>query len=154
MFALRSCAGNLRDRDADGNGDWLPPRRAGSGGEGGSVPSLVSNRRQGDNGRRGLGVAAVVAGIPAAPARPHPPAQSWATWPMPNAVLPGLPHPHDYETDVAVVTDKVTGLMWQRNLSETFATFSDAVKMCDELKAGAITTGGCPRESSWSRFST
>ena len=55
---------------------------------------------------------------------------------MPNAQLPGLPHPHSYETVDGVVTDRVTGLMWQRNLTDKFFTFQDAQRNCDELSLG------------------
>ena len=55
---------------------------------------------------------------------------------MPNARLPGLPNPHRYDTAAAVVTDKITGLMWQRNLADKFFTFQEAGRVCDELTVG------------------
>ena len=39
---------------------------------------------------------------------------------MPNPVATGLPNPASYDTSVAgVVSDKVTGLMWERNVNAT-----------------------------------
>lgn len=53
---------------------------------------------------------------------------------MPNAPLPGLPNPSSYDTGTpGVVVDRVTGLMWQRTLPNTFLTFRDAAKQCDGL---------------------
>ncbi len=53
---------------------------------------------------------------------------------MPNAPLPGLPNPHSYDlgTD-GVVIDRVTGLMWQRNLPNTFLTLPQAASSCERL---------------------
>ncbi|MES1204805.1 MAG: DUF1566 domain-containing protein [Pseudomonadota bacterium] len=54
---------------------------------------------------------------------------------MPNARLPGLPHPHDYDlATTGVVLDRVTGLMWQRSAPNQFFTFSDAGRHCAELR--------------------
>ncbi len=54
---------------------------------------------------------------------------------MPNAPLPGLPNPRRYDTETkGVVTDLVTGLMWQRALPNTFLTFQDAGRQCGELR--------------------
>lgn len=62
------------------------------------------------------------------------PAEPWALWPMPNARLPGLPHPHDYDTGVPdVVTDRVTGLMWERLVPNQFFTFESAATHCASL---------------------
>ena len=53
---------------------------------------------------------------------------------MPNARLPGLPNPHSYDTQTdGVVTDRVTGLMWQRNLANKFLTQPEAEQACDQL---------------------
>jgi hypothetical protein len=66
--------------------------------------------------------------------RPHAPVESWARWPMPNVRLPGLPNPHSYDTQIpGVVVDRVTGLMWQRNLSGKFFTFQGAEQQCEGL---------------------
>src|SRR5436190_8651121 len=44
---------------------------------------------------------------------------SWiAGWPMPNPPSAGLPNPASYDTSRdGIVTDKVTGLIWQRRVS-------------------------------------
>jgi hypothetical protein len=58
---------------------------------------------------------------------------AWATWPMPNST-PGLPHPQSFDTssnDVAV--DRVTGLMWQRNVGANPTSFTGAKQECDRL---------------------
>jgi len=69
-----------------------------------------------------------------AAARPHAPVEKWARWPMPNVRLAGLPNPHSYDTQIpGVVVDRVTGLMWQRNLPEKFFTFPNAERQCDGL---------------------
>lgn len=53
---------------------------------------------------------------------------------MPNARLSGLPHPHDYDTSVPdVVSDRVTGLMWQRLVPNRFFTFESAAAQCASL---------------------
>src|SRR3954466_2640557 len=59
----------------------------------------------------------------------------WASWPMPNARLPGLPHPHDYDlTTPDVARDRVTGLEWQRKLPNQFFTYQDAGQHCADLR--------------------
>lgn len=41
----------------------------------------------------------------------------WADWPMPNPPSSGLPNPASYDTSTpGVVLDRVTGLMWQRDV--------------------------------------
>ena len=61
----------------------------------------------------------------------------WARWPMPNARLPGLPNQHAYDTETpGVVVDRVSGLMWQRRLPNTFLTRADAERQCDDLALG------------------
>ena len=72
---------------------------------------------------------------PSPPAsRPHAAAEKWARWPMPNVRLAGLPNPHSYDTQTpGVVVDRVTGLIWQRNLPEKFYTFQAAERQCDNL---------------------
>jgi hypothetical protein len=60
---------------------------------------------------------------------------AWATWPMPNARLRGLPHPHQYDLATAeVVRDRVTGLEWQRRLPNQFFTYQEAGRHCAELR--------------------
>lgn len=53
---------------------------------------------------------------------------------MPNPRLPGLPHPHDYDVSTpGVVVDRVTGLMWQRQLANTYASWQQARQRCESL---------------------
>jgi hypothetical protein len=67
--------------------------------------------------------------------RPHAAVEKWARWPMPNVRLAGLPNPHSYDTQTpGVVVDRVTGLIWQRNLPEKFYTFGAAQRQCDGLE--------------------
>ena len=66
--------------------------------------------------------------------RPHAAVEKWARWPMPNVRLAGLPNPHSYDTQTpGVVVDRVTGLVWQRNLPDKFYTFAEAERQCDRL---------------------
>jgi hypothetical protein len=66
---------------------------------------------------------------------------NWAQWPMPNTaadVAGGAPHPAmliDNGDDT--VTDKVTGLMWQRTVSVTTYDRAQAQGRCERLRAGA-----------------
>jgi len=56
---------------------------------------------------------------------------------MPNATL-GLPNHQSFDTQtVGVVLDRVTGLMWQRDLDGKLSTFADARQRC-----GALTLAG------------
>jgi len=58
---------------------------------------------------------------------------AWATWPMPNST-PGLPNLQSFDTsrdDVAV--DRITGLMWQRNVGANPTSFAGAKHECDRL---------------------
>ena len=56
---------------------------------------------------------------------------SWATWPMPNSA-PGLPNPQSFDTrNAGVVTDRITGLMWQQNVDDQLATFAQAAQRCE-----------------------
>ena len=84
---------------------------------------------------KAIGDAPRAAESKAGPPRPHAPAEAWASWPMPNARLPGLPNPHSYDMRIeGVVLDVVTGLMWQRIAPNKFLTFRDAERECDRLK--------------------
>ena len=69
------------------------------------------------------------------PFTPREAPEAWAIWPMPNAPLPGLPNHQKYDTaTVGVVVDQVTGLMWQRDVANTFMPFDDAQRECSRLK--------------------
>ena len=68
---------------------------------------------------------------------PRAPVQPWATWPMPNSPLPGLPNPQSYDTRIpGVVVDQVTGLMWQRSASNRLEPFTGAERECERLSLG------------------
>ena len=58
---------------------------------------------------------------------------AWATWPMPNSA-PGLPNGQSFDTvNEIIVLDRVTGLMWQRNLSAATVSLADAKLQCARL---------------------
>jgi Protein of unknown function (DUF1566) len=77
--------------------------------------------------------------------RPTPAAAAWARWPMPNVRLPGLPNPQSYDTAIPnLVTDRITGLMWQRNVPNKFLTFQDAQRKCAGLSLGGYTDWRLP----------
>ena len=71
---------------------------------------------------------------------------AWALWPMPNpASLPGLPHPANYDTSTpGVVTDKVTGLMWQRSVDPGTYTWADAKTYCANLALAGFSDWRLP----------
>jgi hypothetical protein len=76
-----------------------------------------------------------VAAVAREPFVPREAPEAWATWPMPNSELPGLPNPQKYEAQAGgVVVDEITGLMWQRNVANEFVTFDDAQRECGQLK--------------------
>ena len=57
-----------------------------------------------------------------------------ALWPIPNSVSSGLPHPASYDLSVPeVVTDNVTGLVWQRGASAPGLNLAEATSYCSEL---------------------
>ena len=62
---------------------------------------------------------------------------SWAQWPMPNGatdVAAGAPNPFAYAVSGdGVVTDEITGLMWQQSVSTTLRTWTDALATCSTL---------------------
>jgi len=54
---------------------------------------------------------------------------------MPNSMA-SLPNPQSFDTPsdaVGAVVDRVTGLMWQRDLGDKLATFAGAKEQCDAL---------------------
>lgn len=65
---------------------------------------------------------------------------------MPNARLPGLANPQTYDTrsNPQVVTEQVTGLMWQRDVENTFVPFDDAQRACAALKLGGYNDWRLP----------
>jgi hypothetical protein len=57
----------------------------------------------------------------------------WANWPMPNSTA-GLPNPQSFDTSRdEVAIDRVTGLMWQRQLVDDPSSFADAKAACGRL---------------------
>ena len=62
----------------------------------------------------------------------------WAQWPMPNSpvdVEGGAPNPQSYvDNGDGSITDKVTGLMWQKDVNANFDTQANAVTSCGALK--------------------
>ena len=84
-------------------------------------------------GARCLGVLSVAVACRSSKV-PQPAVEQWAHWPMPNAHVAGLPNPHDYDMSTAgVVVDRITGLMWQRQLSNTFLSWRKAQQQCASL---------------------
>lgn len=58
----------------------------------------------------------------------------WAGWLMPNPASAGLPNPASYDTSTpGVVVDKVTGLMWQRDIPASSYNWADAKTYCAGL---------------------
>jgi Protein of unknown function (DUF1566) len=69
----------------------------------------------------------------------------WATWPMPNAPALGLPNPQNYDlTTDSVVTDRVTGLMWQSEAPNEFYTFDTAQQHCAALSLAGFDDWRAP----------
>lgn len=61
---------------------------------------------------------------------------TWATWPMPNSA-PGLPNQQSFDTQKpGVVSDRVTGLMWQRAVDDKIVTAAEAGAKCQALSLG------------------
>jgi hypothetical protein len=71
---------------------------------------------------------------------------TWALWPMPTpASIPGLPHPAKYDIATAgIVTDKVTGLIWQRAVEATTYALSDAKTYCANLALAGFSDWRLP----------
>src|SRR5215471_9120552 len=71
-------------------------------------------------------------------------AAAWATWPMPNST-PGLPNQQDFDTrDANVALDRVTGLMWQRNLDDRLMAFAEAKQSCARMALGGYADWRLP----------
>src|SRR5690606_8866891 len=66
------------------------------------------------------------------------PEHRFANWPMPHPAESGLPNPVSYDTSqVDIVIDNVTGLMWQREPSQS-QPYEDAASYCAELAVGGF----------------
>lgn len=89
----------------------------------------------GSGGQNAGGSGAEDAGSDAGPDAPPDAAQDpeWANWPMPNPPEAGLPNPANYafETGKSVVTDKITNLMWQRDIDAGSFTWDGAKAYCN-----------------------
>ena len=100
-------------------------------------------------GARCLGVLSVAVACRSSKV-PQPAVEQWAHWPMPNAHVAGLPNPHDYDMSTAgVVADRITGLRWQRHLSNTFLSCGRRGNSAPRYRSLATTIGGYRRGSSW-----
>jgi hypothetical protein len=68
---------------------------------------------------------------------------NWAQWPVPNSatdVSAGAPNQETYEDNGDdTVTDKVTGLMWQKTATTTTYTWSGASNYCSTLSLGGYS---------------
>jgi len=59
---------------------------------------------------------------------------AWAQWPMPNGAASGAPNIASYsDNGDDTITDKVTGLMWQKTVSSRRNVWEDAVAYCATL---------------------
>ncbi len=69
----------------------------------------------------------------------------WARWPMPNSPGSGLPNQASVDVEPAsgVVTDLVTGLVWQREALEEL-DWEGAKTYCDGLQVGAFSDWRLP----------
>jgi hypothetical protein len=117
--------------------------QGGSADQGGT--SVGGSGGQGDAGRGGAGQSGATTnaageggvaneGGGAGQSEAPPVFQPWALWPMPNPVSAGLPNPASYDTTTAgVVTDKVTGLIWQRTVTASTFAWVDAKAYCANL---------------------
>lgn len=61
----------------------------------------------------------------------------WAAWPMPNAASSGLPNPASYDVSVpGIVSDLVTGLMWQAEPLTAALPWMETKVGCEMLTLG------------------
>jgi hypothetical protein len=106
-------------------------------GAAGSVGGAAGSVAGGGGAGTGESAAVTDAGASAAVA-------PWAIWPMPNATA-GLPNAQSYDThDPNVVTDRVTGLMWQRKLDGKLLPFADAKQQCESSSLGGFSDWRVP----------
>jgi hypothetical protein len=109
-----------------GNGGAAGTAGTGGGGAGGTIGA------GGTAGAAGAGGAAGAAGAADAGATAGAGgADTICGFTMPNPVSAGLPHPASYDTGVAgIVTDRVSGLVWQRTPSSATYTREAAAAYC------------------------
>jgi hypothetical protein len=73
------------------------------------------------------------------------PIRTWTLWPMPNPASAELPNPASYDTSKAgVVTDKITGLAWQRVVPAGSYDLSGATDYCAGLDLGGFADWRLP----------
>jgi hypothetical protein len=64
---------------------------------------------------------------------------------MPNPASSGLPNPSSYDTSVAdIVTDKVTGLMWERTVNASLFSQAQAAAYCAANRLGGFSNWRLP----------
>ena len=87
--------------------------------------------------------------------------REWALWLMPNApmdVVGGAPNPGARAmssiTADGTITDHITGLMWQKEASASFATQSAAASACSSLRLAGDCGWRLPPSSNYTRSST
>ena len=104
-----------------------------SGGTSGDAGASGSALGGTEAGGTSSGGAAGSCGVLAAPI-------AWPAWPMPNPVHSGLPNPMSYAVSASgnQVTDKVTGLIWQRQLETTEFAWADAKQYCSCLMVDGV----------------
>lgn len=128
IVAALGCA-VVREGSQDGGGG---PDATGTGGA--SLPSLP-------------GIGGLIAGEGGAPGGgPRGPSgDTICGFAMPNAASTGLPNPAAYDTTaVNVVTDKVTGLMWEREADPPALTFDAARDHCASNRLGGYSDWRLP----------
>jgi Protein of unknown function (DUF1566) len=62
--------------------------------------------------------------------------RKWARWSIPNPPSLSLPHPMSYTVSGDLVTDKVTGLVWQKSSNAATTNWQAALDYCASLGDG------------------
>jgi len=109
--------------DSGGEGNLAGGTTAGASGTGGGVGG--SSAEAGAAGEAGQGEV------------PRPLGGPWAPWPMPNPDTLDLPNPQVYSSTSEVVTDGVTGLIWQKG-EGVAAVYVAAVSECETSTLGGF----------------
>lgn len=108
-----------------------------NGGVGGAAASSAGSNATGGaaGGTSGAAGAANGAGGGVAWADTGYASRKWARWAIPNPPSLNLPHPMSY-TDGATISDRVTGLVWQKSTNAATTTWQAALDYCTGLGAG------------------
>jgi hypothetical protein len=118
-------AGGMPSGGMSGNGGR--GGTATNGGVSGSTGGIAGMSGSGGKGGAGAGGSAGVGGNPMI-------GSDWAAWRMPNPASTGLPNPSSYaDNGDGTVTDRVTGLIWQKSVSLSTFTYSNAIDYCSGL---------------------